>query len=448
MHINVPREVSHIIQTLTEAGYEAYAVGGCIRDSLLRRIPSDWDITTSATPAQVKELFGHTIDTGIAHGTVTVMRSGVGYEITTYRIDGEYEDGRHPKQVTFTASLREDLRRRDFTINAMAYNETEGLIDLFGGMEDLENGVIRAVGEPMERFSEDALRMMRAVRFAAQLDFAVEEKTAEAICNLARTLQRISAERIQTELVKLLVSPHPEKIRLLYEYGLTAVFLPEFDAAMKQEQHNPHHAYTVGVHTIESLRGIENDRVLRLTMLFHDLGKPACHKTDEQGIDHFKGHPEVSTKIAQEKMRALKFDRAGMDRVERLIRAHDIRIEPTKKAVRKLMSRLGEEEFFLLLKVQDADIHAQSDYLRKEKLERQQEVKRLAEEIVADGECISLRTLEVGGKDLMEIGFEKGPSLGGELARLLEAVLEEPSLNEYETLMTLAKKHLAGSAEG
>ena len=448
MHITVPKEVSHIIETLTEAGFEAYAVGGCIRDSLLGRTPNDWDITTSATPAQVKALFGHTIDTGIAHGTVTVMRSGVGYEITTYRIDGEYEDGRHPKQVTFTSSLREDLRRRDFTINAMAYNETEGLIDLFGGTQDLENGVIRAVGEPMERFSEDALRMMRAVRFAAQLDFSVEDKTAEAIRTLASTLEKISAERIQTELVKLLVSPHPEKIRLLYEYGLTAVFLPEFDTAMGQEQNNPHHAYTVGVHTIESLCAIENDRVLRLTMLFHDLGKPACHKTDEQGIDHFKGHPEVSARIAHEKMRALKFDRAGMDRVERLIKAHDIRIEPTKKVVRRLMSRLGQEEFFLLLKVQDADILAQSNYLRKEKQERQKEVKRLAEEILSDTECISLRSLAVGGKDLLEIGFEKGPALGDELAALLDAVLEEPSLNTKEDLISMAERHLKDRSGG
>ena len=240
VQIQIPDSVQFIIRTIEEAGFEAYAVGGCVRDSILGRVPDDWDITTSAKPEDIKQLFRHTIDTGIQHGTVTVLIKKECYEVTTYRIDGEYEDSRHPKEVNFTPLLSEDLKRRDFTINAMAYNEKSGIVDLFGGQEDLHNGIIRCVGEPRERFKEDALRIMRAVRFSAQLGYDIEERTAEAIKDLAHTLGRISVERIQVELVKLLVSDHPEYVQKLYEMGLTRVFLPEFDAMMDTPQNNPH----------------------------------------------------------------------------------------------------------------------------------------------------------------------------------------------------------------
>ena len=287
MKINLPEKVRQIIKILTDHGYEAYAVGGCVRDSILGRAPQDWDITTSATPQQVKELFFHTIDTGIQHGTVTVMMHHEGFEVTTYRIDGEYTDARHPKEVQFTASLLEDLKRRDFTINAMAYNEKEGLVDAFDGVGDFRRGVIRCVGEAKERFSEDALRMLRAVRFAAQLGFTIETETIAAMELLAGNIAKVSAERIQVELVKLLVSDHPEKLLTAYETGLTAVFLPEFDRMMETGQNNPHHCYTVGEHTIQAVKNVPSDKVLRLTMLLHDVAKPACKVTDEQGIDHF-----------------------------------------------------------------------------------------------------------------------------------------------------------------
>lgn len=288
MNIQLPEKVSEIINCLRSHNFEAYAVGGCVRDSLLGRTPSDWDITTSATPEEVKSLFSHTVDTGIQHGTVTVMLGHEGFEVTTYRIDGEYEDARHPKEVAFTLSLREDLKRRDFTINAMAYNEESGLVDLFGGAQDLERGVIRCVGDPGERFREDALRMFRAVRFAAQLGFSVEKNTAGAISELAGSLARISAERIQTELVKLLVSPHPEEMRQIYELGISDVVLPEFSVMMETPQNNPHHMYSVGEHTIKALQLIPEDKVLRLTMLLHDVAKPPCRITDRKGIDHFR----------------------------------------------------------------------------------------------------------------------------------------------------------------
>ena len=242
---HLPQDVKFIIDNLTEHGYEAYAVGGCVRDTLLSRIPGDWDITTSAKPEQVKAIFSHTIDTGIEHGTVTVMRNHVGYEVTTYRIDGEYEDARHPKEVTFTANLVEDLKRRDFTINAMAYNHQTGLVDEFDGIGDLEQKIIRCVGNPMERFSEDALRMLRAVRFSAQLGCTIEEHTKEAIRQLAPTIAKVSVERITTELVKILISDNPQEIRTAYELGLTKIFLPEFDTIMETPQNTKHHMYSV-----------------------------------------------------------------------------------------------------------------------------------------------------------------------------------------------------------
>ena len=278
MKIDLPEKVNMIIRTLNDAGFEAYAVGGCIRDSILGRTPSDWDITTSANPQEVKLLFRRTIDTGIRHGTVTVMLDKDSFEVTTYRIDGEYEDGRHPKDVVFTKSLYEDLRRRDFTINAMAYNEQCGLVDAFGGIKDLENQMIRAVGNPKERFTEDALRIMRSVRFAAQLGFSIEQGTRDAAKYLAGNLRKISAERIQTELVKLMVSDHPEFLKTAYEIGITKETLPEFDCCMETEQNHPHHCYTVGEHILKALQHVKAGdmqdekklKFIRLALLFQD----------------------------------------------------------------------------------------------------------------------------------------------------------------------------------
>ena len=308
MKIELPRKVVLIIKNLQRHGYDAYAVGGCVRDSILNRKPEDWDITTSAKPEQVKRIFRRTVDTGIEHGTVTVLIGKDGFEVTTYRVDGLYEDGRHPKEVTFTSRLEEDLKRRDFTINAMAYNDDERLVDAFGGMRDLNYHLIRCVGDPKERFSEDALRILRAVRFSAQLAFPIEPETAEAIKSLAPNLEKISAERIQTELVKLVTSPHPDDLRIAYETGITKVILPEFDICMTTNQNHPHHCYTVGEHILHSMCEIRPDKVLRLAMLFHDIGKPDAITTDEHGINHFHGHPEISAAYAQKIMRRLKLD--------------------------------------------------------------------------------------------------------------------------------------------
>lgn len=441
--IQLPEKVKYIIDTIMEAGYEAYAVGGCIRDSILLREPNDWDITTSASPYQVKALFRRTLDTGIKHGTVTIMLDKEGFEVTTYRIDGEYEDSRHPKEVTFTRSLREDLRRRDFTINAMAYNEKDGLVDIFGGLDDIRNKTIRCVGNPFERFSEDALRMMRAVRFSAQLGYRIEEETSKAICALAPDLKKISAERIQTELVKLLTSPNPDYLRLAYETGITKVVLPEFDVCMVTEQRNPHHCYTVGEHTLAGIKAVQADKVLRLAMLFHDIGKPLCLTTDAEGIDHFHGHPPVSEEIAGNVLHRLKFDNDTIYMVKKLVKYHDQYIEPHPKNVRRAIRKMGEDVFPLLLKVKEADVQAQSDFLREKKEQNLKDVMDVYQRILEEKQCVSLKTLAVNGKDLIEqAGMKPGKELGEVLNELLDLVTEDPARNTREYLLKAAKERL------
>lgn len=440
MKMKLPEKVHQIITTLQNHGFEAYAVGGCVRDCILGRKPEDWDITTSATPEETKRLFERTFDTGIEHGTITVLLGKEGFEVTTYRIDGKYEDSRHPTEVQFTRSLSEDLLRRDFTINAMAYNEQDGLVDLFGGIEDLEKKTIRCVGNAKARFSEDALRILRAVRFSAQLGFDVEEETGDAIRLLAPTLQKISAERIQTELVKLLISPHPERIRDAYEMGITAVILPEFDAMMRTTQETPHHCYTVGEHTICALQNIAADKVLRLTMLFHDMGKPAKKTIDEKAVAHFKGHAVVSEEIARTVMHRLKFDNDTLRKVTHLVYYHDYRMPAEPKNVRRAMNKIGEELFPLYQQVRRADTDAQSDYQKAEKYANLDEIDRLYREICEKKQCVSLKELAVTGRDLIAEGVKPGPQIGEILDVLLKEVIEEPERNEKAYLLARVRE--------
>ena len=435
VRIGIPDNVSRILGTLREAGFEAYIVGGCVRDSLIGREPGDWDITTSARPERVRALFRRTVDTGIAHGTVTVLMDREGYEVTTYRIDGAYEDARHPKQVTFTPLLSEDLRRRDFTINAMAYSEEDGLIDLFDGMGDIRRRTVRAVGDPAERFSEDALRIMRAYRFSAQLGYAVEAGTAGAASALAQNLSRISAERIRTELEKLLVSDDPGTLRAMYAAGITAVILPELDSCMAQEQRNPHHAFTVGEHLIRSVEACRPDRVLRLAMLLHDIGKPYCRTTDPDGTDHFRGHPKLSAEMADRILRRLKYDNGTRESVVTLIRYHDLDMGGTPAAMRRSIGRVGERLFPLLFEVKEADMRAQSSYMREEKEERLRAWREQYLRIVGDGDCLSLKDLAVNGRDLIAAGVTEGREIGRVLRQMLDAVLEDPARNDRDFLM-------------
>lgn len=440
MTIKLPDGVKEIITKIEEAGYEAYAVGGCVRDSLLGREPNDWDITTSAMPEEVKKLFKKTFDTGIQHGTVSVLLNKEIFEVTTYRIDGEYEDARHPKDVVFTRELKEDLLRRDFTINAMAYNPSKGLVDLYGGMDDLNNKVIRCVGNPYDRFSEDALRIMRAVRFASQLDYKIEENTKKAIQELSGNLTKISVERIQTELVKMMVSDHPEYIKLAWELGITKVIMPEFDDAMECEQNNPNHAYSVGEHTLRVLKGLPNDKALRLAGLFHDLGKVKTKVTDDNGVDHFPGHPKMSAEIAHNIFRRLKFDNDTDERVCHIVETHDWTIGASPRHMRRYMNRIGSDLFPEMFDFNYADIGAQSDYKREEKLNNLEALKKEYERIIENDECVSLKDLKVTGADVIEAGVPMGREVGVMLSYLLDLVLEDPSKNNKETLLLLIKE--------
>ena len=451
MTMQIPEKVEYIINTLMKQGYEAYAVGGCVRDSILGRQPEDWDITTSAKPEQVKALFHRTIDTGIQHGTVTIMLDKEGFEVTTYRIDGEYEDSRHPKNIEFTSNLEEDLKRRDFTINAMAYNSKDGLVDIFGGIEDLNKGVIRCVGNAKERFSEDALRILRAVRFAGQLGFEIEEQTKAAIVELAPTLKNISAERIRVELDKLLMAKHPELIKVAAETGICQVVLPELDRMLLQEQNNPHHIYNVGEHCIKAVMYLNEEcrntskydkklhSILAWTMLLHDVGKPECYTVDENGIGHFYGHGEKGVEIAKKILKRLKFDNYTIEIVTRLIKWHDYEFGKKEASMRRAANKIGTDIMEWLFLVQRLDTLAQNPATYEEKFARLEEDKQLYEEIRAKQQCLTLKELAVNGRDLMEAGFEKGKRLGEILEYLLNEVLEEPSLNEKDKLLKLVE---------
>lgn len=452
MEIQLPEKVEYILNILHDHGYEAYAVGGCVRDALLGREPEDWDITTSAKPEQVKELFRRTVDTGLQHGTVTVMLDKDGFEVTTYRIDGDYLDGRHPKEVIFTSNLLEDLRRRDFTINAMAYSKEQGIVDAFDGMGDLKRGVIKCVGEAKERFREDALRILRAVRFGAQLDFGIEEKTRDAIAELAPTLEKISAERIRVELDKLLCSRHPERLLTAKELGITAIVLPEFDRMLATPQKHPHHCYDVGMHSlkvVEEMQRLAREKnverkefsVLMWAALLHDVGKPECLTIDEKGITHFYDHPVTGKELARNILRRLRFDNYTTDYVCHLILYHDVIFSKKKGKFRKKINLIGAEKIPYLFLLMRADKLAQSMYMREEKLAALGESERMFAEIMEAGECVNLKMLAVNGGDLIAAGFPKGRKMGEILQDLLEIVLEKPEKNTKEDLLEFAKEH-------
>ena len=444
MKIEIPKHANYIIKTLQHHGYEAYIVGGCVRDAVLGRTPSDWDITTSAKPLQIKSIFQKTIDTGLKHGTVTVLMEKEPFEVTTYRIDGTYEDHRRPNDVTFTTNLREDLMRRDFTINAMAYIEKDGLVDLFGGLEDLQAKVIRCVGRADDRFDEDALRMLRAVRFAAQLGFEIDQEAQDAIRRKAGFLRDMSAERIQVELTKLITSDHPEMIKTCYELGMTSIFLPEFDEMMATPQNNPHHKYNVGDHTVEALKNIDGDKVKRLAALLHDVAKPVTRTTDDQGIDHFYGHYEKSAEMAETILRRLKYDNHTIKGVKHLISWHDFRWDDETYAgmakVRRLVSQVGIDYFEPLLDLQRADILGQSSYLQDKKLKVLDETRAIYQEVKKNHDCLSIKDLNVSGVDLIRIGIPAGKRMGIILEKLLDMVIEEPKMNQRAILLELAKK--------
>ncbi|RCX18410.1 tRNA nucleotidyltransferase (CCA-adding enzyme) [Anaerobacterium chartisolvens] len=440
LKIHIPPLPLRAIEALNSEGFEAYAVGGCVRDSLIGISPNDWDIATGAEPEQVKKLFKRTVDTGLKHGTVTVLLDNESFEITTFRIDGEYRDNRKPEEVRFTRSLKEDLSRRDFTANAIAYHPFHGLIDPFGGVSDIQKRIIRAVGNAEKRFNEDALRILRAVRFSAQLGFEIDKKTLEGIKATSFLLSNISSERIRDELTRLLLSNNPMKFSLLNDTGILSHVLPELEPCFATDQRHPYHIYNVALHSLTAVKNIEATPVLRWTMLLHDTGKPHTKTTDKKGTDHFYGHHHKSTEIANAVLKRLKFDNKTIDTVCRLVKNHDRQIEPQPTAVRRAVCSIGEDIFELLLKVRAADIKAQNPAFLPDRLEKLGKIRNIYMEIKAMGQCLSTRELSINGDDLIASGFRQGKEIGGILKNLLKEVVNNPELNQRETLLEMALK--------
>ena len=434
----LPEQVKKIIDTLNAAGHEAYAVGGCVRDGLLGRAPGDYDVASSALPEETKAVFAgeKLIETGLRHGTVTVLSGGIPVEVTTFRIDGEYADCRHPDSVTFTRSLRDDLARRDFTVNAMAYSPEGGIIDLFGGRNDLDAGLIRCVGDADARFKEDALRIIRALRFASVLGFQLEEKTARAARDNKELLKSVSAERLFAELLRLLCGQNVRAVLCGYIDVIGAV-IPEALPMKGFLQRNPHHIYDVLEHTAAAVEAVSPEPELRLAALLHDIGKPRCLTVDDAGTGHFYGHAEISAEIAEDILSRLKSDGATRKNVVRLVREHGVQIEENERAVKRALNRLGEETFFRLLQLKRADNAAQSPENAGRRV-YYDGLERLARQIIEKKQCFSLKNLAVNGDDLIALGIRPGPELGVRLNALLEAVISGKAENSREALLCLA----------
>lgn len=447
--MNLPVDVKTILDRLMKSGHDAYVVGGCVRDALLRDLPHDWDICTSAVPEEVERVFAdcRVIETGMKHGTVTVVLNAVPYEITTFRIDGDYSDGRHPDSVTFTDRVLDDLSRRDFTINAMAYNNEAGLVDPFGGRKDLERKTIRCVGDPLDRFGEDPLRILRAIRFRSKLGFEIEAMTTAAMYALTPKLQKISAERVREELCKTLMGKHV--FDALMGHGSIFVksgWLPELETCFNFDQNNKWHDFDVYEHIVRSIDAYKgNDPVIRLTMLFHDIGKPACYVEDEKG-GHFPGHPLISSLIADRVMQRLKFDNKTRNEVVQLVREHDrIMTGATKRTVLKILNEIGEQQARRLADVRRADIIGASKKNDPERLAAVDKYVALIDEILAEKDCFTLKDLAVNGHDMMALGIQ-GTQIGVSLKHLLDLVIFGAVPNEKQRLLKEAES-LADRAE-
>ncbi|MBO4474646.1 MAG: HD domain-containing protein [Clostridiales bacterium] len=434
----LPEEVAEVISRLEEDGKEAYVVGGAVRDILMGKKPDDYDVTTSATPHEVSALFGqeNCHPTGIVHGTVTVVINGMPVEVTTFRIDGDYEDGRHPNEVHFTRSLEEDVKRRDFTINALAMRLDGTVLDYCGGIEDIRNKCLRTVGEPSRRFREDALRILRALRFASERGFAIEKETSEEIFRRKNDLCSLSVERIWKEFSRLMLGSHC--VPILREYfGVVAAILPEIVPMRGFLQHNPHHIYDVWEHTLVSIEHIPATPVLRMTMLLHDIGKPECFVMDDSGIGHFYGHQKVSADIADSILRRWKVDTKTRETIVLLIREHDAVLEPSLRIVRRRLLRYGEEVLRMLLEVKKADISAHSEKSAY-RLPEISAFETILDQVVEEKMCCSYSAMAINGKDLMRMGIEPGIRIGQLKKQLLEEVVDGRIPNEREALLKRA----------
>ncbi len=435
MTIKLPDEVKTVLNTLKKNGYDAYVVGGCVRDAVLGVEPKDWDITTSATPDKIKECFKpyHLITIGEKHGTIGVVVNKKVYEVTTYRIDGKYDDNRHPGSVMFTEDIVEDLSRRDFTVNAMAYNEERGLVDPFKGELDLKYMALRCVGDPDIRFNEDALRILRGLRFASVYNFSIEGNTSVSILRNKKLLNNISMERIASELNGILCGKNVSFILRRYK-DVIAVLIPELVATFDFAQNTPHHNKTVWRHITASVSNIEPDKLLRMVMLLHDIGKPLALRTDKKGIDHFKGHNHFGAVLAKTALQRLKYPTKFIEDVTTLIEFHDVRFSDSKKQIKHVLNKIGEENFRRLMKVQRADILAQSKYMREAKLKNLSLAEYSFERILKDGECYKIKDLNINGSDLIHLGINDGKTIGVILEALLDNVIDETIENDTISL--------------
>ena len=439
--IQIPEEANELIHALQKNGYEAYVVGGCVRDSILNRPVHDWDICTSATPEEMLEVFKdkRIIPTGLKHGTITVINGDGQYEITTFRTDGEYSDNRRPDSVTFVKNLYEDLQRRDFTINAMAYNDEVGLVDPFNGMEDIKYKKISCVGCAEDRFGEDALRILRAIRFAAQLEFTIMPGTDREIHKQYKNLENISIERINSEFCKI-ASSDDFCVELLLYKDVFSLFIPELKDMFDFPQNNPWHIWDVFGHTIHAVEYCDSDDlVVRLAVFFHDFGKPHSYQDGEDGIRHFKGHGKVSADMTDSIMKRLRFDNETRNNVVELVYYHDATFEVGKKYVKRWLNKIGEKQFRRLLQVKKADNKAQNLELSSDRIKELSEIEALIDEVLQEDECFSLKDLAVNGNDLIGVGYKSGKELGNTLNKLLQLVIDGDCPNEKEKLLQEAE---------
>lgn len=434
--IALPPFVAAAIDRLETAGFEAVAVGGCVRDMLAGKTPHDYDIATAATPDEICTVFSdeRRIETGLQHGTVTVLLSGEPLEITTYRKDGAYSDGRHPDEVVFSRRLEDDLSRRDFTVNAMAFHPTRGVTDLFSGQADLKAGILRAVGEPRVRFFEDALRVLRGLRFSAQHGFAIEPQTAAAMRAMRDTLSPVSAERIYAEMTAFLCGKDVTRVLLTFPEIVCAV-VPELKDTVGFSQNNRHHIHTVYAHIARVVGNVPATPALRWAALLHDCGKPACATVDAAGESHFTGHPQESAKRAEAVLSRLRADNRTKAAVLELIELHDLRTPPTEKAVKRLLSKVGETRFFELCDLATADRLAQNPAFFAPSKAREDAVRDLGKKLLSEQSCLSLAELAISGDDLLKAGIPAGKELGDTLRHLLDLVLDGECENTKEELL-------------
>lgn len=439
--ISIPHDVDLLLNELECAQFQAFVVGGCVRDSIMGRDPNDWDICTNATPEQIKTVFRNynVIDTGLKHGTLTVVVNNVGYEITTYRVDGIYLDNRRPENVSFTSSLEEDLSRRDFTINAMAYNQHEGLIDPFDGFSDIRSKVIRCVGKAENRFKEDALRILRALRFACTLEFNIEDSTNQAMKDLKHLINFISKERVCAEFVKMITCDN----FCSYLSSFRDIFfeiIPQLKATEGFEQNNPYHQYDVFTHTVNVVNNCVADPVLKLAALLHDIGKPECYQAGDDGYTHFHGHAKFSSIIAAEVLSTLRFDNETSFQVIQLIHYHDATFVCKKASIKRWLNKVGELQLSRLIMLREADIKGQKEDYDRSRINELHEMTKLIDEIITYEEPFSVGHLAIDGNVVIDMGYKPGPIIGIMLRQLLEGVVEGTIDNTEEALVNKLKE--------